>query len=313
MASSTIEEWPAQARSRQRLGAAGLGLIALSLWPSGAAAQQPLARRYAVGDTIHYQMRAINVEGADTIRYQAAVDGRVVRDSTGLFIEQLIWSHLVRGSASIALPNNAARAGQTLSLASGWQPVPSLSDLDPRLVGPVLDLFTFYVDLKLAASQSAIAKRGDHVYLALGIGGSWADGTRTIVGRDAVDFDVTLEELSRDQATVVVKHLAPAAEKLELPAAWMRDPVGDRPNNWVDVTKTTDGRYRARVGQETFRVDMTISSLDGRLLSATMDNPVDVVERVCTNTALDDCGTPVRYRIRRVISLATQRADRIDP
>jgi hypothetical protein len=44
-----------------------------------------------------------------------------------------------------------------------------------------------------------------------------------------------------------------------------------------------------------------------------MDNPVDVVERVCKNTALNDCGTPVRYRIRRVILLTTQRADRIDP
>lgn len=313
MASSMIEERPAQARSRRRREGAALALVAFFLCPIGAAAQQPLARRYAVGDTIHYHMRAINVEGADTIRYQAAVDGRVVRDSTGLFIEQLIWSHLVRGSASIALTTDAARVGQALSLASGWQPVPGLSGLDPRLVGPVLDLFTFYVDLKLAASQPAIAKRGDHVFLPIGVGGSWADGMRTILGQDAVDFDVTLEELSRDQAKVVVKHLAPAVEKLELPAAWMHDPVGDRPNNWVDVTKTTDGRYRARVGLETFRVDMAISSLDGRLLSATMDNPVDVVERVCKNTALNDCGTPVRYRIRRVILLTTQRADRIDP
>jgi hypothetical protein len=37
-----------------------------------------------------------------------------------------------------------------------------------------------------------------------------------------------------------------------------------------------------------------------------MDNPVEVLERTCNDAALSDCGSPVRYGIRRQITLDAQ-------
>jgi hypothetical protein len=139
--------------------------------------------------------------------------------------------------------------------------------------------------------------------LPLGVGGSWADGHSVLLGKDAIDFEITLVTLAADRATVQVRHVPPRASKLELPAAWMSDPVGPAPNNWVEVVERPDGHYRARVGVEVFNVELQISRRDGRLLFATMQNPVTLVERDCEDRALNVCGPPRRYRIDRLLTL----------
>jgi hypothetical protein len=263
--------------------------------------QSQLARRYSAGDTIRYVMTGVHAEaGRDTLRYRATARGTVARDSLGRWAEHLTWTRLERNGTSVALAADLAQ--ETLTLAPEWQVLPDLRHVDPGLVGPVLDLFTFYVDAKLAA-QAALRSPGDSVVLPLGVGGSWADGQSVILGKDAVDFEIRLVALTADRTTVQVRHVPPHADKLDLPASWMREPVAQLPNNWVEVTHLPDGRYRARVGAESFSVDLGISRADGRILSASMQNPVDIVERDCDDRALSVCGAPRRYWISRVITL----------
>lgn len=86
----------------------------------------------------------------------------------------------------------------------------------------------------------------------------------------------------------------------------MHQPVGDTSNNWVQLMKAADG-YVASVGKEIIYVRITVSLANGRILSATMDNPVQVLERTCKDAALMDCGEATRYDIRRQIELTEQR------
>ena len=58
----------------------------------------------------------------------------------------------------------------------------------------------------------------------------------------------------------------------------MHAPVADTPNNWVQVRHEGDS-YVAAVGQETFDVELSISLESGRILRATMVNPVETVVR----------------------------------
>ena len=83
----------------------------------------------------------------------------------------------------------------------------------------------------------------------------------------------------------------------------MRTPVVDTPNNWVSVRKGSNGKYVAAVGKETFDDVIQISLTDGRVLPATMDNPVEVLERECGDAALTACGPATRYQIRRRITV----------
>ena len=75
-------------------------------------------------------------------------------------------------------------------------------------------------------------------------------------------------------------------------SAWLTRPVGR-----ADVVHT------AEVGKETFEADIKLALPTGRILSASMDNPVDVLARECIDAARTVCGDPVRYRIRRHITL----------
>jgi hypothetical protein len=80
--------------------------------------------------------------------------------------------------------------------------------------------------------------------------------------------------------------------------------VADTANNWVEVKKSDDGKFEAGVGKETFDVTIIVSTADGRILSASMDNPVVTSSRTCDDAALTKCGVPQPHTIHRHIEIA---------
>jgi hypothetical protein len=60
----------------------------------------------------------------------------------------------------------------------------------------------------------------------------------------------------------------------------------------------------AAVGKETFTVEMKISLPDGKILSASMDNPVETIMRMCDDEALTQCTPPQPHEILRKIEIA---------
>src|SRR5262249_39597616 len=248
-------------------------------------------------------MDATNQSRSDTLRYSAWADGVVRKDSLGRFIEDFEWSHLVRNGRGVQLATGQS-VRQRLTLSPEFMLPPDVARPDPQLIGPVLDLLTFYVDLWLSAKMP-LARAGDHAHMPRSTPNSWADGRYVLVGEDAIDFDITLTAVdsAAGRARLRVSHVPPARVAVRFPASWMQPPLFDTPNNWVEVTKTSDTSYVAGAGRETFDVDIDVRLSDGAIVSATMDNPVDLMERVCREAALTTCGEPYRYRIVRRISL----------
>lgn len=136
--------------------------------------------------------------------------------------------------------------------------------------------------------EGELRKPGDRFYFQNPIVPSWADGNFVVIGEDAIDFTITLADMRDGVATLLIKHVPPAQPKIRIPADWMRAPVADTPNNWVQVRRTKTG-YTASVGKETFDVELRIDLADGKILSAKMDNPVIKITRDCTDVALTQC------------------------
>lgn len=173
-------------------------------------------------------------------------------------------------------------------------------------IGPLTDFMTFYVDIWLANKLGQLKKAGDHSYFRNPTPAhSWADGTYVILGQSAIDFDMTLKSVDTNPGTaqLEVKHVPPEQAALKLPAAWIETPVGALPNNWVGVTKLAGGSSTAGVGEETFEVLITLSLADGKILSATMDNPVKTVFRICKDEALTQCDAAKPHLIERKIEI----------
>ena len=261
----------------------------------------PLARRYVDGAKVTYAMTRTYEERGHKNAIAVTADGVVHVDGIG--VEELAWRDLVKDGVPVALPPDAAALRERVSL----DPAARVELPDLRRAGPLtaamLDLFSFYADDTLAIRTASIRKAGDHAYVEHGLPNSWADGTRVTLGADAIDFDVTWASVKDGVAHVVIKHVPPRAQKLALPAAWMNEPlVAGTANNWVQVTHDGD-HYLAGVGVETFEDDIDVRLADGAIVAATMDNPVDVVERVCADARLTSCAAPERYRIHRHIEM----------
>ncbi len=226
------------------------------------------------------------------------------KDESALFFEECAWSNLVVNGNPVTVSPVAQGFRQRLSLDPEVNPsVPDLSKVIP-LIGPITDLLTFYSDLWLANKLDQLHSVGDHFYFVHGTPNSWADGNYVVLGQDSIDSDFTLADATADGiATIAVRHVPPASPKIKLPADWMKTPVSGVPNNWVEVEKNGD-KFAAEVGSETFDVRLMVAK-NGKILSARMENPVEVSARDCTDAELRQCGDPVRYQLKRQIELVS--------
>jgi len=257
-----------------------------------------LSRRYVDGERVRYLMKAEN----DGSTYEVRITATTRKTSDGRFVEEFAWSDMVANGAPRALAE-ASQAFRLVVTLEGGAPfeMPDLSKA-PGLIGPVTDLLTFYSDLFLAMHQGALRRAGDRLYFPSPTTASWADGAVVVLGEDHVDFDITLTavDTASHVATLVIKHVPPPAPKVRLPADWMRAPVAETSNNFVQVRKTPTG-FAASVAKETFDVTLNVDISDGKILSARMTNPVTMVTRTCSDAALTQCGdaraTPTLRRI----------------
>jgi hypothetical protein len=284
----------------------GVSLVAQAPAP---AADLP-ARHYREGETLTYLMKTSNRGRTNTLNYTIAADIVVKKDADGRFFEEIAWHDMVVDGGPFALPASSQAFRQLLTLEANprYAQVPDLRKVHPMLIGPITDLLTFYADL-LVAHGAGLMKAGDHFQLAHGTPASWADGQHVILGEDSIDFDVTLKGIDRaaGTATLLVRHVPARPPQIRIPAEWMRPQVVDTPNNWVQVERTAAGTFTAGIGQEIFDATITLNLADGRVLAATLENPVQVLERECHDAALTQCGSSARYEIRRHVEITSTR------
>jgi hypothetical protein len=274
--------------------------------PTPAPVPNPLHRSYREGETLTYLMTGLN----ESWHYTVRAEGVVQKNSAGTWIEEFKWTDMTSDGKPYTMAPAMTDLRQKLSLDPRFRPsIPNLSKVDPRLIGPITDLMTFYVDLWLPEMMGVVKKPGDHFYFKMGAPSSWADGTHVLTGDSSIDFDFTMKSIDAAQgtATLEVRHVPPEKPKIPLPGAWMQTPVADTANNWVEVTKGDDGKFDAAVGQETFTVDLTVSLADGKILSGKMDNVVQTIERTCDDQALTLCTAPQPHRIERKIEIALEK------
>jgi hypothetical protein len=283
------------------------GVPAFSNAQTASVAPNPLHRQYREGERLTYHMKAMN----ESWRYEIDAKGVVKKNASGQFFEEYQWAHMTSNGEPVSLAQSVGDYRQKLTLDPSQ--IPSgldLTKVDQKLVGPITDMMTFYADLWLANKLGVLKNAGDHFYFKNPMPpSSWADGSHVLVGEDAIDFDMTLKsvDVAAGTAVVEVKHVPPKDSVLPFKASWMREPVAAGANNWVQIVKNSEGKYEAAVGLETFAVNLTVSTADGHIVSATMENPVTTTERLCDDERLTTCGAPKRHEILRKVELAMAR------
>ena len=94
-------------------------LVSPQFLVSQAASRDPhatLTRDYREGEAISYRMKAVIEGHLRTIRYEAQASARVKRDSSGLLVEDFVWTGLVVNEQPIPLPPASQQFREDLSL-----------------------------------------------------------------------------------------------------------------------------------------------------------------------------------------------------
>ncbi len=254
-------------------------------------ASESLQRRYAEGTVSHYLMTGNN----DGWQYSVRATDTVKRDANGRYYEEIGWSNFTSNAQqTLTLASLALRQTVSLDDPASYMRIPSLADVQPFLIGPITDTLTFYSDL-LLVDKAKLVQPGQTAYVSRTTPNSWADGQRVLVGQDVVDFLLSVEAVNpaKHTKTLLIQHMPPPSLHVVQPAKWMQGP-SSKPNNFIQVSKEGDG-FRAETGKETFDVRLVVDTRDGSILSATMNNPVVLTTRNCTDWELMDCG-PKRQR-----------------
>jgi hypothetical protein len=214
-----------------------------------------LGRNYREGELVRYRMRASNQNGDRTTSYEAQANGIVRRNLAGAFVEEFTWTGLSVHGHAVASTSTGTQVQQKLSLDPRFKlSIPDLSKVQPTLIGPMADLLTFYADVQLAIRQQGLRHTGDYAYIKRPQPNSWADHVHTLVREDAIDFDITLASVNESlkKVSLIVRHVPPARPEIAVTAEWMRIPVSDVANNWVQVVKEGN-EYVASVGKKRLR------------------------------------------------------------
>ena len=176
-----------------------------------------LLRHYTDGQKLTYHMQGVN----ENWHYEIQADGIVKSDSDGTYFEQYGWSHFISDGQAVTLSPASLNFRQQLTLDPNHKPgLPNLAQVDARLIGPITDFFTFYVDVWLSARTGKLTQPGDHYYFKQGTPASWADGNYVLLGQSSIDFDFTLKDVnrSRNTVTLIARHVPPDETQIKLPA-----------------------------------------------------------------------------------------------
>jgi hypothetical protein len=258
-----------------------------------------LQRRYAEGAISRYLMTGNN----DGWQYTIHATDVVKRDANGKYYEEIHWSDLTSNAQQALTPASLALV-QTVSLDDpvSYMKVPDPAAVQPLLIGPITDTLTFYSDL-LLAMQAKLTQPGKNAYVTRTRPNSWADGQHVLLGEDVVDFSLKVENVNSAEhtETLLIQHVPPPALHVQLPAKWMQGPVSAEPPNFVQVSRQGSG-FIAETGKETFDVQLVVDTGDGRILSATMHNPVALATRQCIDRELTHCEPSTSKTTLRVVT-----------
>ncbi|MEM9024292.1 MAG: hypothetical protein AAGB22_11150 [Bacteroidota bacterium] len=218
--------------------------------------------------------------------------------------ESVRWTSLVQHTAAdtIRYDTNAQRtAPYSFSLhPEGSLEAPRFDD--PVMLSSLADLTTFLVAISPQAGSHKVQQAGGSYHNPEPARGDFSDAFNTPVGEDCMDITVHLVRMNRDTAVYRTTFLVPAKPCLELVGGIAPSP--ENPVNFQMAQGVGNGRMNLLYGQETFVVESHVRRRDGALLSATMDNVLDLRMKVFCDAQYANCQTELPWKISRKVVLS---------
>ena len=266
-------------------------------------------RSYVAGDHYSYKLVTSRFKGGmlDSVE-EAVSDHTVLTDGTPR--ERIRWRSLVRQEGDTATDHTEIARGVSpyeISLhPDGTIDLPPLDE--PRMLGMITDLNTFFVAVSPAIGVEGLHESGDSHVLDEPARGIWTNGRNIVLGQDCIRTRIELVEIDRKKETVRFRtsFMPPDVPCLELARPWMTKAASDdKPNNFQQITLNEQGKHTVIWGIEEFTITSEVSYEDGKVRNARMDNNLLIFAKIGCTEDLETCivEIPATIHIKRVLEL----------
>ena len=257
-------------------------------------------RHYVPGQSYRYELRERSEGSA---REQVAVSKHTVIARDGVPYERIEWVSLsdTEEGDLTALTKEVPPA--ELSLRPGAAIDFAKPADNPRMMGAVTDLITFFTAVSPQMGVTEVRRAGETYVRPEVVIGDFADGKEFLAGRSCNGVTITLQALDAETATYRTVLQPPDRGCPALSRDWMNGPVcGNRDNTFEMIRRQAPG-FVAAWGCEKITIVSRVSRRTGAIVDAEMDNQLTWKMKFCMDDALTQCSALPDVKKRRFVTL----------
>jgi len=257
------------------------------------------ARHYVEGQVDRYELRT-KIDGTPTEEVGISLHRAVTRDN--IPYESVRWASLTDTAGGDY--SDAARKMPEYDLSLHPMGLPRLVKPkdNPKMMGPVTDLYTFLFAISPLAGITKLNKPGDRYVRPDLLTGDWSNGNDVLVGQDRTELHLKLISTTPDAVVYESAFLPPRNASLTMRREWMQPPVCESPNNFQMVRRQGPG-FLVIWGCEEYTVLSKIIPSSGKISSAQMDNRLRWKMKFCNDPDLTKCVDQPNLTRRRIVNL----------
>jgi hypothetical protein len=274
---------------------------------AGLPASDLFGRKYKTGETYRYKLTMEELhEGKWDHTNISICELRVIKDSSGIPYDEVHW-----------IFRQTIYAKDTIDVTKAALSVkPYLISLDPKgkldlpkieipdMTEPIQDFNTFFVAVSPEVGATRLNKKGDSIMSKEPVIGDFANGPTILKGEDCIGLSVKMTDITKNRVMLHTSFSPPSRACLSFLTSDMNIPVvTDTINNFQMVIQTGPEQYMIQYGREYFYINSTVQKSDGKIISATMFNELNLKLKINCNKEYKSCQLETPFSEQRNLIL----------
>lgn len=280
------------------------------IFPGFLVAQQSkplLERKFRQGEIFRYRLTMDELHnGQWTSTLVSVCELKTVIDSNGVPNDEVRWI----SKKKITPKDTVDETNEALSVKPfnisvdirGSLKIPKIEQ--PGMTEPIQDFITFFVAVSPQLGTTELNQKGDSIVNTKTIQADFSNGHPIIKGDDCFRVTKQLIDVTKKELLFKISFLPPDQSCFNYILDEMKEPVmKDAPNNFQMLQETGNDRLNVQYGREKFIINSTNRRSDGKIISATMSNTLNLKLKLNCNKEYKDCQGEFQFVMQRNLRL----------
>jgi hypothetical protein len=264
-------------------------------------------RKYKIGETYRYKLTMEEWHDGKWDHTNVSIcELTVIRDSLGTPYDKVRWiSRKTFNTKDTIDLTKLALSVKTylISLDSkGRIDLPKITVAE--MTEPIQDFNTFFIAVSPLIGATKLSKKMDSLIMKEPVKADFSNGSTIVKGEDCITISVKLTGITKNDAMLYTSFFPSLQPCLSFLIQDMNVPVvADTINNFQMALQTGQDKYLVQYGREMFYINSTIRKSDGKIISATMFNKLDLKMKINCDKEYKNCQFEMPFSEQRNLKL----------